>query len=132
VPPPGPSINEDESDWLIQSQYLEIGGTVYNHGLGVHAPATVTIDLNRVCSSYDAMVGLDDLTLTEGRFQFSVQDGDGNPLWTSAWLSPGQPAVPVHVPLAGVHQIQLVVTPHDNGFWSRVNLADWADARFTC
>ncbi|TQF07446.1 sigma-70 family RNA polymerase sigma factor [Kitasatospora acidiphila] len=131
-PPPGPSIVRDESGWLWQRRLLMIGDTPYNRGLSVNAPDTVTIDLNRACSAYDAVVGLDDLTLSPQKFRFSVRDGDGRPLWTSPALRAGQEAVPVHVPLAGLHRIQLVVSPHDNGIWSAANLADWADARFTC
>jgi hypothetical protein len=130
--PPGPSIDRDDSDWLLQRHYLGIDGTAYNDGLSVHAPATVTIDLNRACSAFDAVVGLDDLTMSPGRFRFSVLDGDGNQLWTSAALRAGQRAVPVHVPLAGLHQIQLAVTPQDGDFWSEANLADWAQAHITC
>jgi hypothetical protein len=92
----------------------------------------VTIDLNRACTSFDAVAGLDELTMATGQFRFSVLDGDGNPLWRSPALRAGQPAVPVHVPLAGLHQIQLVVAPQNGNDWSAANLADWARARVTC
>ncbi|MFE9427830.1 sigma-70 family RNA polymerase sigma factor [Kitasatospora sp. NPDC006697] len=131
VPPPGPTIDRRNSDWLLQRDGLLIGGSAYKRGISVHAPAVVTVDLNRSCSSYDATVGLDDFSFAPGRFRFSVRDGSGTTLWSSAPLRSGQAGVPVHLSLAGQQRIELAVTPLD-GVWSAGNLADWADARFSC
>ncbi|GAA1986405.1 hypothetical protein GCM10009738_77720 [Kitasatospora viridis] len=131
VPPSGPSIDRRNSDWLLQRDGLLIGGSAYKRGISVHSPSTVTVDLNRSCSAYDATVGMDDFSLAPGAFRFSVRDGAGGTLWSSAPLRVGDPAVPVHVPLGAQTRIELVVTPLD-GIWSGANLADWADARFSC
>ncbi|MFI0897154.1 sigma-70 family RNA polymerase sigma factor [Streptomyces sp. NPDC020983] len=117
--------------WWWDRWGLRIGGTTYAHGISVHAPSSVTIDLNRACVAYDAMAGVDDLGrgLRAG-VRFSV-DGDGTRLWTSPVLHAGDPAVRLHVPLAGRTVIRLTVTPADAGL-GPTGLADWADSVLTC
>ncbi|MFJ2190823.1 sigma-70 family RNA polymerase sigma factor [Kitasatospora sp. NPDC087861] len=131
VPPPGPSIRQKGSDWFWQHDSAWIGGERHPHAITVRAPATTLIDLNRSCTSFDAVAGVDDATLTPGGVVFSVQSGDGSTLWRSHPLAAGDDAVPVHVPLAGQKSIRLVVTPV-HGIWSALNVADWAEARFRC
>ncbi|MFJ9693604.1 sigma-70 family RNA polymerase sigma factor [Kitasatospora sp. NPDC101183] len=131
VPPPGPSIRQKGSGAFQQRSGGWIGGDYHPHALTVHAPATTLIDLNRTCTSFDAVAGVDDVTLSPGGVVFSVQGGDGSTLWRSRPLAAGDDAVPVHVPLAGQTSIRLVVTPV-NGVWSVLNVADWAEARFRC
>ncbi|MFI6849896.1 sigma-70 family RNA polymerase sigma factor [Kitasatospora sp. NPDC050467] len=131
VPPPGPSIRQKGSDWFWQRDSVSIGGTRHAHGITVHAPASTQIDLNRGCTSFDALAGVDDITASPGGVVFSVQGGDGRTLWRSPVLATGDDAVPVHVPLDGQKSIRLVVTPA-HGFWSALNAADWAEARFRC
>ncbi|MFI0717446.1 sigma-70 family RNA polymerase sigma factor [Streptomyces sp. NPDC021224] len=117
--------------WWWDRWGLRIAGTRYAHGISVHAPSSVTIDLNRTCVAYDAMAGVDDLGrgLRSG-VRFAV-DGDGRRLWTSPVLHAGDPAVPVHVPLAGRTTITLTVTPEASPH-ARTGLADWADSVLTC
>ncbi|MFI6153964.1 sigma-70 family RNA polymerase sigma factor [Kitasatospora sp. NPDC051170] len=131
VPPEGPSIRKKGSGNFQQRSGGWIAGDYHPHALTVHAPATTLIDLNRSCTSFDAVAGVDDATLSPGGVVFSVQGGDGTTLWHSPALAVGDSAVPVHVPLAGQTSIRLVVTPA-NGVWSVLNVADWAEARFRC
>ncbi|MFJ8627596.1 sigma-70 family RNA polymerase sigma factor [Kitasatospora sp. NPDC093550] len=131
VPPPQPSIRQKGSDDFWQREGGWIGGDYHPHALTVHAPATTVIDLNRSCTSFDAVAGVDDATLSPGGVVFTVQSGDGTALWRSRTLAAGDDAVPVHVPLAGQKSIRLVVTPA-HGIWSALNVADWAEARFRC
>ncbi|MEU9046664.1 sigma-70 family RNA polymerase sigma factor [Kitasatospora sp. NPDC048343] len=131
VPPDRPSIRQKGSDNFWQREGGWIGGDYHPHALTVHAPATTLIDLNRSCTSFDAVAGVDDATLSPGGVVFSVQAGDGRTLWHSRTLAAGDDAVPVHVPLAGQTSIRLVVTPA-HGIWSALNVADWAEARFRC
>ncbi|MER7674895.1 sigma-70 family RNA polymerase sigma factor [Kitasatospora sp. NPDC096128] len=131
VPPEGPSIRQRGSDRFRQRDGGWIGGEYHRHAITVHAPATTLIDLNRSCTSFDAVAGVDDATLSPGGVVFTVQAGDGSTLWRSRALAAGDDALPVHVPLAGQTSIRLVVTPA-NGIWSALNVADWAQARFRC
>ncbi|WP_209515455.1 sigma-70 family RNA polymerase sigma factor [Streptomyces syringium] len=124
-----PEVRLLESGWLWQRYGLRIGGTTYRHGVSVHAASSVTIDLNRSCTSYDAMVGVDDMTLGLGAVQFSVY-ADGLRLWSSGVVRGGDAAVPVHAPLSGHRTIRLVVRPESPA--DRVAVADWAQAGISC
>ncbi|MEV6778988.1 sigma-70 family RNA polymerase sigma factor [Streptomyces syringium] len=124
-----PEVRLLESGWLWQRYGLRIGGTTYRHGVSVHAASSVTIDLNRSCTSYDAMVGVDDMTLGLGAVRFSVY-ADGLRLWSSGVVRGGEAAVPVHAPLSGHRTIRLVVQPQSPA--DRVAVADWAQAGISC
>jgi hypothetical protein len=125
----GPEMRIGESGWVWQRQGLSIGGTTYARGVTVHSRSSVTVDLNRDCSSYEALVGVDDMTLKLGKVYFSVY-ADGVPLWRSGMVKGGDPAVPVRVNLAGRDTVRLVVEPHAPV--DHVAVADWAESKFTC
>ncbi|MGW2532289.1 NPCBM/NEW2 domain-containing protein [Streptomyces sp. NPDC001595] len=125
----GPEMRIGESSWVWQRQGLSIGGTSYARGVTVHGESSVTIDLNRECTSYRALVGVDDMTLKLGKVYFSVW-ADGVPLWKSPMIKGGDPAVPVRVNLAGRESVRLVVEPHSH--FDDLAVADWADSEFTC
>ncbi|MCF1600499.1 NPCBM/NEW2 domain-containing protein, partial [Streptomyces muensis] len=124
-----PEMRLHGSSWVWQRYGVSIGDQRYAHGVTVHGRSSVTIDLNRECSAYDAMVGVDDSTLGLGRFSFSVY-ADGVRLWRSAALKGGDPAVPVHVSLAGRETVRLVVEPLST--FDTLLLADWAESKFSC
>ncbi|MGW1722795.1 sigma-70 family RNA polymerase sigma factor [Streptomyces sp. NPDC002306] len=124
-----PEMRLGESNWVWRRHGLSIDGRRYARGVTVHGSSSVTIDLNRACSSYDASVGVDDTTLGLGQVSFSVY-ADGVRLWRSGTVRGGDPAVPVHVNLAGRETVRLVVQPH--GPFDPVALADWADSKFRC
>ncbi|MCX5265022.1 sigma-70 family RNA polymerase sigma factor [Streptomyces sp. NBC_00199] len=125
----GPEIRLRGSSWVWQRSALSIADRRYTGGVTVHGGSSVTIDLHRACTAYDALVGLDDLAPGLGGVAFSVY-GDGNRLWSSGTVRGGEPAVPVHVDLAGRTTVRLVVEPRDA--LGSVALADWAESRFTC
>jgi hypothetical protein len=118
-----------ESSWVWQRHGVPIAGTRYAHGVTVHGRSSVTIDLNRECTSYRAVVGVDDMMLGLGRVTFSVY-ADGVRLWRSGTVRGGDPAVPVAVDLTGRRTVRLVVEPHSH--FDDVTLADWAESRFSC
>ncbi|MFD3941757.1 sigma-70 family RNA polymerase sigma factor [Streptomyces sp. NPDC058579] len=126
-----PEVRLGDSSWMWQRQGLSIGGTRYGHGVSVHAPSALVIDLNRQCTSYDALVGVDDLTapIGIGGVRFSVY-GDGERLWRSQVVEAGDPAIPVHVGIAGRETLRLVV--EETSPWGRVAVADWAQSRISC
>ncbi|MEU0059286.1 sigma-70 family RNA polymerase sigma factor [Streptomyces sp. NPDC006334] len=114
-----PEIRLARSSWVWQR----------DSGVTVHGGSSVTVELNRACTAFDALVGVDDLTRHLGGVSFAVH-ADGVPLWTSGALEDGDPAVPVHVDLAGRRTVRLEVDPR--GGLGAVVLADWAESRFTC
>ncbi|MDO0913717.1 sigma-70 family RNA polymerase sigma factor [Streptomyces sp. DT2A-34] len=124
-----PEMRLGESSWMWQRYGVSIADKQYAHGVTVHGRSSVTIDLNRECSAYDAMVGVDDTNLGLGEFSFSVY-ADGVRLWRSAVLKGGDAAVPVHVNLTGRRTVRLVVEPHST--FDTLLLADWAESKFSC
>ena len=133
--PTGPSIEGSASSWVWQrSGQVRMGGHTYSRGITVHAPSSVTVDLNRQCNEFDAIAGIDDMTLGLGAASFSVLDGStGRTLWASGPVRGDQAGVPVSVPLRGVTSIRLVVRRAADGpLGGVVDVSDWADARFSC
>ncbi|MFJ8848207.1 sigma-70 family RNA polymerase sigma factor [Streptomyces cyaneofuscatus] len=125
-----PEVVTGRSSWIWQRTNVAIAQTRYAHGVTVHARSSVTIQLNRPCTRYEAMVGVDDLTMGLGAVRFSVYNGDGTRLWRSPVMAGGAPAVPVSVGIAGQSSIRLVVEPE--GPLGGVALADWAESRISC
>ncbi|MDX3574101.1 NPCBM/NEW2 domain-containing protein, partial [Streptomyces sp. ID05-47C] len=125
----GPEIRLGASSWVWQRSGLSVADREYARGVTVHGDSSVMIDLNRECTAYDAVAGVDDLTLKLGKVVFSVY-ADGVRLWSSGTVKGGDPAVPVHVDIAGRETVTLVVEPHNH--LDTVALADWAESKFTC
>ncbi|MFF9778342.1 sigma-70 family RNA polymerase sigma factor [Streptomyces sp. NPDC013978] len=124
-----PEMRLGESSWVWQRYGMSVAGKRYANGVTVHGRSSVTIDLNRRCASYDALVGVDDLTHGLGQVYFSVY-GNGVRLWKSGLVRGGDPAVPVQVSLSGRRTVRLVVEPQ--GPHDLVVLADWAESSFRC
>ncbi|MBT2507316.1 sigma-70 family RNA polymerase sigma factor [Streptomyces sp. ISL-98] len=124
-----PEVRLGGSSWLWQRWGMSIGGVQYGHGVTVHAESSVTIDLNRKCATYDALVGVDDMTMGFGAVRFSLY-GDGALLWQSRVVRAGEAAVPAHADVSGREAIRLVAEPelaHES-----MALADWAQSRISC
>ncbi|MET9089607.1 sigma-70 family RNA polymerase sigma factor [Streptomyces sp. NPDC004237] len=124
-----PEMRLGESSWVWQRYGVTVAAKEYAHGVTVHGRSSVTIDLNRQCTAYDALAGVDDMTLGLGKVTFAVY-ADGVRLWRSGVVEGGQAAVPVHVNLAGRRTVRLEVEPL--GPFDTVALADWAESKFTC
>uniref|UniRef100_A0AAU1U8W9 Sigma-70 family RNA polymerase sigma factor n=1 Tax=Streptomyces sp. NBC_00119 TaxID=2975659 RepID=A0AAU1U8W9_9ACTN len=124
-----PEIRPGESSWVWQRWGLRVADKEYANGVTVHANSSVTIDLNRSCTVYDAFAGVDDMTLGTGAVRFTVY-ADGVRLWKSQVLRGGDPAVPIHVNLAGRKAIRLVTEPQTK--LDSLAVGDWAESRFTC
>ncbi|MGA4849824.1 sigma-70 family RNA polymerase sigma factor [Streptomyces sp. G5(2025)] len=124
-----PEMRLGESSWVWQRQGLSIAGKQYSHGVTVHGESSVTIDLNRSCTTYDALVGVDDMTMEIGRVRFSVH-ADGARLWRSPVIKGGDPALPVRVNLTGRKTIRLSVEPQTP--FATAALADWAQSKVRC
>ncbi|MFJ4712633.1 sigma-70 family RNA polymerase sigma factor [Streptomyces sp. NPDC088785] len=124
-----PEIRLAESSWVWQRYGMSIAGKRYAHGVSVHARSSVTIDLNRACTAYDALAGVDDMTLGLGAVRFSVYV-DGARAWRSPVVRGHGPAVPAHVNLTGHKTIRLVTESRGPG--GAVAVADWAESRFAC
>ncbi|MBB6437114.1 hypothetical protein HNQ79_003597 [Streptomyces candidus] len=124
-----PEVRLSDSSALWQRDNLSIGGVRYGHGVSVPETSSVTIDLNRRCSTYDAMVGVDDMTMGYGAIRFSVF-GDGALLWRSPVIRGGDAAVPVHVGITGRKTLRLVTESVDD--FDATGFGDWAASRIGC
>ena len=116
------TVHQDEtpvSDWLT------LGGVRYRKGLGTQTPSEVVYEMNGRYQSFDAMIGIDDATRFSAAFEGAVfaVSVDGNAVFTSEPIKPGQKGVPVHVSCAGGKSLRLTVTGPEGV------LADWARAR---
>ncbi|MEU4443653.1 NPCBM/NEW2 domain-containing protein [Actinosynnema sp. NPDC050801] len=108
---------------------ITVGGVQYATGLGVHAPSSVRVYLGSACSTFSALVGVDDEKDGRGSVVFRVL-GDGEELAVTAVLPGGAAAVPVDVDVTGVRMLDLQVA--DGGDGNDSDHADWANATITC
>ncbi|MGK5642917.1 NPCBM/NEW2 domain-containing protein, partial [Streptomyces sp. URMC 126] len=105
-----PRVRIDEGSLVWQRDGLRIGGVTYRHGVSVGPTSSVAIDLNRSCTAFDAVVGVDDLSLGRPSLRFAVL-ADGEPVWRSGVVRGDGPAVPVHASLTGRRSLRLEVRP---------------------
>jgi glucose/arabinose dehydrogenase/endonuclease YncB( thermonuclease family) len=108
---------------------ITIRGTPYPKGLGAHAASDVRYNLPGACSTFSAVVGIDDEVAPKGSVVFQVW-GDSTKLYDSGVLTGSSAPVTVSANLAGRSQLRLVVTDGGNGF--DYDHADWANAQITC
>jgi alpha-galactosidase len=108
---------------------LTIGGTTYARGLGVHARSEVRYYLGGRCTSFQAWVGLDDETGTEGSVSLEVWGGGGQ-LASSGVVRGSDAAKRVTANVTGLQYVHLAALPTVDG--PRYDHADWADATITC
>jgi beta-galactosidase len=108
---------------------LTIGAHTFSHGLGVHAPSIVKVDLRGRCTAFEADVGVDDEVADNGSVQFQVW-GDGKKLFDSGVVRGTQGAVGAYADVSGVQTLKLMVL--DGGDGVANDHSDWANARLSC
>ena len=111
----------------VSGNPLTVGGTVYTHGVGTHAPSICKIATGGNARAFAAMVGVDDETDGNGTVVFRVL-GDGQVLAEVA-AKGGEAAQPIQADLTGVKKVVLEVT--DGGDDNYYDHADWCEAVFT-
>ncbi len=113
---------------------ITIDATVYKKGLGVHADSSVRFYLGGQCTSFTAMVGIDDAKLPKahrGNVVFTVV-GDGETLATSPQLTVDDEALKLTADVTGKNYVDLNVAKINVGGTNGDEWADWADAKFSC
>jgi NPCBM/NEW2 domain/Right handed beta helix region len=108
---------------------IVLGSVAYDHGIGVHAPSRILIDLGGRCSLFVADVGLDEEVEDQGSVVFEVW-AEGERLATSGLVRGPQPPVLLTAELTELDRVALVVTPGGDG--RAFDHADWGDARLAC
>ncbi|KRV47992.1 hypothetical protein AQ490_27045 [Wenjunlia vitaminophila] len=104
---------------------LQIRGTRYDKGLGVHAPSSVSVLLDGRYERFVSQVGLDDEGGGNGSVAFEVV-ADGKVIATTPVMTGSDPARTIDVDVASVQELTLRVT--DGGDGNSYDHADWADA----
>jgi RNA polymerase sigma factor (sigma-70 family) len=61
-----PEMRLGERSWVWQRYGVTVAQKRYAHGVTVHGRSSVAVGLNRRSASYDALVGIDDMTLGHG------------------------------------------------------------------
>jgi hypothetical protein len=104
----------------------------YTKGLGAHAASQVKYALSGACSSFQAVVGLDDEIRHQSQYGSVVFQvwTDGVKRFDSGKLTVASAAQNVNVDLSGGQELMLVVT--DAGDGNRYDHVDWADAKVVC
>ncbi|MDO5753772.1 endo-alpha-N-acetylgalactosaminidase family protein, partial [Arthrobacter sp.] len=113
---------------------ITLAGTVYEKGLGVHATSSVRFYLGAQCTTFTALVGIDDAKLTKthrGNVVFSVV-GDGTKLAESPQLTVDDAAFALTADVTGVNYVDLNVAKVAVAGLTGDEWADWANAKFSC
>lgn len=110
-------------DQALDGRPLQLRGTAYEKGLGVHGPSLIRYRLGQACSKFTADVGIDDDQGGQGSAQFEVW-ADGVRLFQSGRLTGNSPSSAVSVDLRGRRDLRLFVGvggdsyEHDHGVWA--------------
>ena len=107
----------------------QIETQTYPEGLGAHANGRAVFRLNKSFRSFQAEVGVDnnsDTQGTRGSVVFIVR-ADGRELARTPICRGGEEPRRVEVPLPETHRLELIVSDADDGI--SYDQADWADAR---
>ncbi|MDX9973182.1 MAG: NPCBM/NEW2 domain-containing protein, partial [FCB group bacterium] len=110
----------------IVGKPLQLGGKVYEHGLGSHSISEYLVDVNDA-ARFEAVVGVDDETNKQGSVVFQLWV-DGKLALDTGVLRGGDAPKPISVDLEKAKYLALVVT--DAGDGNTFDHADWADAKF--
>jgi len=108
---------------------ITIRGTVYAKGLGVHAPSDVEYYAGGICTSVQAVVGIDDETKGRGSVGFEIW-ADAKKVAESGPVTGTSAAVPITADITGATVVRLTTT--DSGDGQNSDHADWADLKITC
>ena len=120
-------FGEAKAGKSVDGKPLTIGGRVFAHGVGTHAPSTYTVPCGGKAIRFEAMVGIDDeVGADRGSCVFRVV-ADGRTV-AEVRAERGK-ALPIAADLAGARKVVLEVT--DGGDGNYYDHADWAEAFFT-
>ena len=108
---------------------ITINGAYFPLGLGVHAPAEITYQIDGAYTSFESYVGIDDEVdpCNNASVRFEVYT-DGSLAYQSPIRRATDDTLFVQVDLTGVNEVRLVVT--DAGDGDACDHADWGDPRF--
>ena len=107
---------------------ITLNGQAFTKGLGVHAASDVRVAIPAGCTSFAAVIGVDDEVGSLGSVTFQVLGGTTS-LFTSPTLTGTQAGQAISVNLGTATELRLLVS---GGADINSDHADWADARLIC
>jgi alpha-galactosidase len=108
---------------------INIGGTTFAKGIGVHADSAIHVYVGRTCRTFNAQVGIDAESGSNGSVRFAVY-GDGLLLGYTVVKSGAQAPTRLAVSTAGYLTLELRVTDARNGI--NYDHADWGSPTLVC
>jgi hypothetical protein len=108
---------------------ITLDGVPYAKGLGVHSDSQLFWQLNGRCTSFSAVIGVDDEVGAAGSVIFQVYV-DGQLRYMSPTMTGSTTAQRIQVDVSGGHELGLFV--HYGWDSYAFDHADWADARIVC
>lgn len=115
---------------------ITMAGLTYAKGIGAHAASILRYALNRQCTAFRAVIGVDDEVGSNGSVVFKVfvngasaTDG-GVLLYTSSTLTGTSAVVPLDLDVTNRYELTLAV--ENSGDSDAYDHADWAFARVIC
>jgi hypothetical protein len=108
---------------------ISIRGTKYTKGLGAHAVSDIRYNLGGACSSFSAVVGIDDEAAPNGSVIFQVWT-DGVKAYDSGVTTGTAAGKSVSVNLSGKSSVRLAIIDDGDGLSN--DHGDWANAQIVC
>ena len=108
---------------------LTLNGATYAKGLGTHAVSDVRVAIPSGCTTFTAVIGVDDEVGANGSVVFQVF-GDAASLFTSAIKRGTDAGQAISVNVSGRSQLRLLVA--NGGDSADSDHADWANAKLAC
>lgn len=102
--------------WPLQRNHnavgepLEVDGNAYSHGIGLHAPCTVTYQLGGRYRYLLLAAQMDDSAQEIGRGRMTIRIG-GQPVYRSKVLTTGMPLTFIKLPLRGADRLTITTRP---------------------
>lgn len=115
-----------QRDRDVMGNDLELGGTKYDRGLGVHSECHLTYSMKGGYDTFITVIGIDDDTGQRGDCLFQVY-GNGKKLYEQRVKGTDAPRR-INVDISGNNRIRLSVIPGKN--FDIADNANWCDARF--
>ena len=108
---------------------ISLDGVTYSKGLGVHSDSRLDWQLYVQCSTFSAVIGVDDEVVANGSVIFQVYV-DGSLRFMSDVMTGSTAARSIQVDVSGGNELGLFV--HYGWDSYAFDHADWADARIVC
>lgn len=114
-------------DRAISGNPLEVKGTLYQQGIGTHAPSEIVFDLEGKVKRFNCLAAVDQGAGSSGRVIFTVK-ADGKKLIKTPVLTCSDDPVSIDLNMEGVKDLSLICEGDKNNGWCH---GDWLNLKFT-